>query len=695
MIDTPLTGRTGTRLIRRMAARAAALSASLIALTACALDAPFTASPAAPAPARSTETASTPDPSPSPALIGAPQTASEPEADESRLVYQRSRSGSRALSVGALDDSDFRTQSLGLDFVDAPARDVARAVIGEALGETVAVASGVTGRITLTAPEPAPVRAALRALEAVLAESGLALVEQGEGFLLTTAEAARSAGAAPGARLGFGARIIPVRHTGAGALLDLIDPFVTEQVTAEADDGAGILILTGPGPEVDAAAEAAALFDTPALTDRVYGLFELRYSEAQAVVSELNVVLPGVGAGPGAVTTAALPRLNQVFVATRDRARFEEVGEWIARFDQPAGGDERRLRYHPARNTPATTLARQITAAFAGSELAAGEAGLPRFAGDDAQPGAGGGEESSRLTVIADELNNGLIIRATDQEYREIVDLVERMDVMAPQVLIEATIAEVRLTDALDFGVRWFFQSEAGDGTNQFLLTDDEGGSTAPQTPGFSYAFVGTDINVALNALDAVTDVSVLSAPSIMVQNNQSADLQVGDEVPIVTQTAQAVGEAGAPIVSNVTLRETGVILRVTPRINASGIVVLDVTQEVSSVRPNNTSGIDSPTIQQLRFTSTVAARSGTTIALGGLIQESETTSSTGVPGLSRIPGIGAAFRARNDTVQRSELVIFLTPRIITTEGETQAAIESLRRDMGALRSRRPELFTQ
>ena len=576
-----------------------------------------------------------------------------------------------------------------------PASDVARAVIGEALGETVAVASGVSGRITLTAPEPAPVRAALQALEAVLAESGLALVEQGDGFLLTTESAARSAGASPGARIGFGARIIAVRHTGAGALLDLIDPFVTEAVEAEADDAAGILIFTGPGPDVAAAADAAALFDTPALVDRTYGLFDLRYTDARTAAQEIETVLAGLGTGPGVVTVAPLQRLNQLFVVTRDRDRFDEIGAWIQRFDRPAGGDERRLRYHAARNTPATTLARQITAAFAGSELAAGEAGLPRFAGEDGAAAGQDGETSSRLTVIADELNNGLIIRATDQEFREIIDLVERMDVMAPQVLIEATIAEVRLTDALDFGVRWFFESRDGEGDSRFLFSDASDGSTNPVTPGFSYAFVGSNVNAALSALDAVTDVSVLSAPSIMVQNNQSANLQVGDEVPIITQTAQAVGETGAPIVSNVTLRETGVILQVTPRINASGIVVLDVTQEVSSVRPNNTSGIDSPTIQQLRFTSTVAARSGTTIALGGLIQESETVSSTGVPGLSRIPVLGAAFRARNDTVQRSELVIFLTPRIITTEADQRRAVEFLRRDMNALRNRRPELFVE
>ncbi len=682
-----------TKPPHRWPMRLAGLAASLALLSGCAADLAFAPpAPAAPAPSPTQDEPAAPDPAQT--LLGGDEAASGPREPGGQLVLRRTQAGARALSAANLQARDFRTERLGLDFVDAPADDVARAVIGEALGETVAVGAGVSGRITLTAPEPAPVRGALQALEAVLADSGLALVEQADGFLLTTESAARSAGVAPGARLGFGARIIPVRHTGADALLDLIGPFITDDVEAEADAAAGILILTGPGPGVAAAAEAAALFDTPALTDRVYGLFDLRYTDARTAAQEVDTVLAGLGIGAGTVTVAPLQRLNQLFVVTRERSRFDEIAVWIERFDRPAGGDERRLRYYSARNTPAATLAQQLTAAFAGGEVSATEAGLPRFAGQEGED-AQGAETETRLTVIADELNNGLIIRATDQEYREIIELVQRMDVLAPQVLIEATIAEVRLTNALDFGVRWFFQSQAGDGTNQLLLTDDENGAVSPVVPGFSYAFVGTDINVALSALDAVTDVSVLSAPSIMVQNNQTANLQVGDEVPIVTQTAQAVGEAGAPIVSNVTLRETGVILEVTPRINASGVVVLDVTQEVSSVRPNNTSGIDSPTIQQLRFTSTVAARSGATIALGGLIQETETVTSTGVPGLSRIPGLGSAFRSSNDTVRRSELVIFLTPRIITTDVEQRRAVEALRRDMGALRSRRPDLFVE
>ena len=160
-----------------------------------------------------------------------------------------------------------------------------------------------------------------------------------------------------------------------------------------------------------------------------------------------------------------------------------------------------------------------------------------------------------------------------------------------------------------------------------------------------------------------------------------------------MTQTATSVIEANAPLVSSIELRETGVILEVTPRINASGLVVLDVNQEVSSVRPTTTSGIDSPTIQKLEFTSTVAVRSANTIALGGLIRETRTDNETAIPLISRVPGLGNAFRNRQMSSERSELVIFLTPRIINNDDDAAAALTHLRRELEALEARQQDLF--
>jgi general secretion pathway protein D len=612
---------------------------------------------------------------------------------DDRLVFfeeQRARPGQGLPTARPLGD-----RTLRLNFVDAPVADAVRTIIADALGLPVLVAAGVDGRITLTSPEPTSARVALSALETVLTESGFALVERDAGFLLTRADQARPNLSGLTSGLGYGGRIVPVIHTDASSILGLIDPFLTDRVNAIPRDDEGVLVLAGPGPEVQAAEDAVRTFDRPFLTDRVFGMFELRYVNAETAKNEVDTILAGLGASNNAVRTIALPRLNLLFVATRDRGRFEQIETWVERFDIPSGGDERRLRYYVVRSTPATTLAAQITAAFAGGSSGDGASFEPQFSGDDrsGSPSGASGEPDGRLAIIPDQLNNALIIRATDQEYREILELVERMDVMPPQVLIEATIAEVRLIDGLSFGVRWFFDSNSGDGNSTLSFTDDVNGTANPVFPGFNYAFSGTDLTATLNALSSVTDVTVLSAPSIMVQNNQTAHLQVGDEVPIVTQTATAVLENNAPIVSSVQLRETGVILEVTPRINANGMVVLEVNQEVSSVRPTTTSGIDSPTIQKLQFTSTVAVRSDHTIALGGLIRESQSDNEAAIPFLGQIPGIGNIFKNRDITSERSELVIFLTPRIISTDEDADNVLYRLRRELEALEARQSELF--
>lgn len=618
------------------------------------------------------------------------QDTSEQSAD--RLVYFDSADG-RSWRSGSRSDLDQRT--MRLSFVDSPIVDTVRAVVEEALGETVMVTAGVQGNITLTSGEPTSVRSALMALETVLAESGYALLQREGGFLLTTLNSASPELSLRGAQIGLGGRVVPVTHTDPSAIINLIDPFLSTRVQALPDDDAGVLVLAGPAHEVSAAEDAVRTFDRPFLTDRVFGMFSLDFASAEAAKSEVDAVLAGLGISTNAVRTIALPRPNLLFVTTRDQSQFERVRQLVERFDTPSGGDERRLRYYTARNAPAATLAAQITAAFAGGQ--AGDGGVFQGAGGNGQRSASDAETASetegRLAIIPDQLNNALIIRATDQEYREILDLLQRMDVMPPQVLIEATIAEVRLVDGLNFGVRWFFETQSGDGISNISFTDDTNGTANPVFPGFNYAFTGTDLNATLSALNSITDVTVLSAPSIMVQNNQTANLQVGDEVPIVTQQASSVADANAPIVSSIELRETGVILEVTPRINASGVVVLEVNQEVSSVRPTTTSGIDSPTIQKLQFTSTVAVRSENTIALGGLIRESHSDNEAGIPFLSQIPGVGNVFKDRSIASERSELVIFLTPRIIETDEDVANALTHVRRELDALESRQPGLF--
>ncbi|PLX61411.1 type II secretion system protein GspD [Sedimenticola selenatireducens] len=254
-------------------------------------------------------------------------------------------------------------------------------------------------------------------------------------------------------------------------------------------------------------------------------------------------------------------------------------------------------------------------------------------------------------------------------------EALQQIDVLPRQVMIEAILAEVTLNDSLRYGVQWFFES----GENTITLSATDTGSVASQFPGFSYVYTGSaDARVVLNALQSKTEVRILSAPKLSTLNNQTASLQVGDQVPVVVQTSQSTDSAGAPLVSTIQMRDTGVILEVTPRINDNGNVILDVLQEVSEVAQTTTSGIDSPTIQQRKIHTVVATRDGFTVALGGLIRENGGRGDSGVPILKDIPVLGNIFKNNTVDTRRTELVVLLVPHVMRNQSETQSVVNSL-----------------
>ena len=293
-------------------------------------------------------------------------------------------------------------------------------------------------------------------------------------------------------------------------------------------------------------------------------------------------------------------------------------------------------------------------------------------------PGQLAAISASEVRVHADDGNNSLVILATPEQYKALEQVIDMLDVTPNQVLLEATIAEVTLKDDLAYGFTWFLQE------NDFNIafSDAANGAVAQSFPGFSVLANGSDGRAALSAVASVTDVKVLSSPSLMVLDNRTATLQVGDQVPIVTQTAVSTVDPDAPIVNQVSLRDTGVILKVTPRVNEGGRVMLDIEQEVSDVVETQTSGIDSPTIQQRRIQTTVSVDNGSTIALGGLIRDRVTDVGTKIPLLGDIPGLGNLFRTTSQRSERTELVVLITPRVVAGPQDSQRITEELRDSM-------------
>lgn len=312
--------------------------------------------------------------------------------------------------------------------------------------------------------------------------------------------------------------------------------------------------------------------------------------------------------------------------------------------------------------------------------------------------GPGGAGVLDGVRITADSVNNTLLIYASQEQYRTIEQTIKEVDQPQLQVAIDATIAEVTLTDDLQYGVQSYIMSrdlglKPNTGTFGYSGASAVVAAAADVAlqraiPGFNF-LVGSASTprAVLNALHSITDVKVLSNPSVVVIDNQIATLQVGDEIPI--QTGSATVLTGSNTIANTTdYRSTGIILRVVPRINANGNVRLDVEQEISNPVAASTSSSSSststntltPTVSTRKVRSSVAVASGQTVLLAGLISDSQTKSRAGIPGLDQIPVIGEAVFGQTDKqVKRTELIIFIRPQIIRDGADAHFVAEELR----------------
>jgi general secretion pathway protein D len=299
--------------------------------------------------------------------------------------------------------------------------------------------------------------------------------------------------------------------------------------------------------------------------------------------------------------------------------------------------------------------------------------------------GGGGGEGQGLLKarISSDDTNNAILVYGTPREYALIEDALRKLDILPFQVFIEAAITEVSLTDDLRFGLQWSFSPDNSNG----VLTEGTGSTNGipnlvRNVPGFSFAFSpSSTISGVLNTLESKTNVNVVSAPKILVLNNQTAVLQVGDQVPIATQNSTSTIDPNSPTINSIEYRDTGVILKVTPRVNASGLVLLDVAQEVSDVNTTAArgAGINSPTISTRRISTSVAVQDGEVLALGGLIRNTQTKGRVGFPFLSQIPFIGGLFGRQATGGSKIELIVLLKPRVIRTVDDGRAITDELR----------------
>lgn len=641
-----------------------------------------------------------------------------------------------------------------LNFVDADLREVVKAILGDMLGANFVMDPQVQGTVTLQTSEPVPGTSLVSILESILSVNNAALVDAGGMFKIVPADQAirgggrlrtaqGSAAQSPGAQV----MVVPLRHISATEVEKLLAPFAPPGGVMRVDPRRGLVILGGTRSEVAAMVDVIDTFDVDWLAGMSFGLFPIRSTAAKTMVDELEKVFGDQSEGPlaGVVRFVPIERLNSILVISPRSLYVDRARTWIERLD--VGENETpRLYVYYCENSRAEDLAGVLGQVFGqqqgqrpAAELAPGlspvtlqgqgntpagggsptPVGGPQAAGGAGDGGGGGapraggdagvtvGSGSDSVRIIADKVKNALVILAKPSDYRTVESALKRLDVVPLQVLIEATILEVTLNDTLRYGVEWFFRFGGSSKVSFSEATPTGGRVNAPLAdlanavfPGFSYVLSPTrdSVKLVINALDAVSDVNVISSPQVFVLDNQTATLTVGDQVPITTRTlASPISSttADAFATSNsIEYRDTGVILNVTPRVNAGGLVTMEIGQEVSNVRDVVTtaatttqSQASSPTISQRKVETTVAVQGGETVALGGLITDSRTNGSDGVPYLSRLPYVGWLFGTKNESAARTELLVLITPRVVGSMDQARQVTQELR---GRLRTIAP-----
>jgi general secretion pathway protein D len=555
----------------------------------------------------------------------------------------------------------------------APIPAAVEAVLGDVLNRPFHIDPRVTGEVSFRLTGEMTESDILITLDQALRGAGAALVASQGGAVAIMPAADLPAfsvlpdGTSP-QRSFFagGTAIYRARYVSAMEMVRVLTPIAEGRAQVRADAVREYVYISGDPGTVNSLVQTAELLDVDWLRGNSFQFYPLKYAGAKAVADDVRRLYGGVEGPIGTqVDMIDIQRLNAIIVIAKSPALLDQTMKWIERLDQPASPSEQRIRVVPLSNIKAEDLVKVVGAFFgAAPPPPGGLAGEP-----GAATGGGGGGQ-----VTADPRSNSIILYASDAEYQNLLQVVRRLDVSPPQILIEGTVAEVRLNDKLNLGVQWFLQNNP-EFSGGFATVGN--GNLALTFPGLSLQYLGPDFKVVINALQSVTDVEVVSTPRLLVLANETATLQVGDQVPIITQTATG-DQQTSLTVNSVSYRDTGVLLTVTPRVGEGGRIFIDIEQEVSDVSQTTTSDINSPTIAQRKFRTQIAVDNGQVIALGGLIRTSRTKGDSGVPLLSQVPLLGGLFRERANVKGRTELVVFLKATLVRNRADADRVTKDI-----------------
>jgi general secretion pathway protein D len=585
---------------------------------------------------------------------------------------------------------------------------VVKVILGDLLQQNYTIAPGVQGTVTFSTPHGVNPAQAFSLLEMVLGWNNARAVWNGGQWNIVPTDQAIAGNLSPrtgpaSSARGYETRAVPLKYISATEMEKLLKPYARTGAVVQVDNARNLIVVAGTRAELQNYLRTIEIFDVDWLAGMSVGVFPLQSAQAGKIVTDLDKVFGEGGKTPlaGMFRFMPLEGQNAVLVITPQARYLTEVQSWIERMD--SSGDMPTLHVYEVKYVKAADLAEQLGNVYGNSsttkttapslmpglepvevrttDMPAADTPLPT---ERPAAAAGSGDSTQTLTVgngevgiSAVEESNSLLVRAAPGQWQSIRRAIDQLDTMPLQVHIEAQVVEVKLQGALSYGVSWFF-GNAIDATTR-ATTDtindwrNSGTSIRPDPSGAAFTFLGPSAQAIVSTLDAVSDVRILSAPSVLVRNNVTADFSSGQQIPVASTILNNNGNTNTDnTYSQVQFRQTGVSLKVKPRISSNGMVFMEITQDVSSPSADGPVIGGNVSVDSNKLHTEVAVQSGETIALAGLIKTDQGHGSSGIPYLSRIPIIGGLFGVQNKHENRQEVLVLITPTVIRDPNEAR-----------------------
>jgi general secretion pathway protein D len=500
--------------------------------------------------------------------------------------------------------------------------------------------------------------------------------------------------------------VFQLQYLSAAYVIANLRNFISPGAVIVAEPSSNTVLLVDTAENVAKLSKILALMDTDLFKDIQWRFYTLEHTDVDDLSKDLDKIFktnglyirPGID--PGGLQIMPLKTINSLLVVTKWEEVLDMVGHWVTQLDQEISQKGTQVYVYFVQNGKAADIADLLRQLYGGnpSERKGKKEVLVEREKEPAkeQAVAYTGELAGEVEIIADEVNNAILIKATQRDYAILSGVLKEIDIVPRQVLIDVLIVEVYLDNELQYGVQWYlkargFDTGGGDMTADIGLNKpdfglEEGKLLGSDLAGFSAAlFSSGDLRALINLLASETEANIVSAPNILAVDNHESTIEVVQDEPTVS-SSQTSAETTS-VTQTIQYRSVGVILKVTPLINESGLVTLDITQEVSNIlAQKEVEGISSPSFQTRKATTNLVVQDNHTIIIGGLMQTQQENVHTGIPILKNIPILGYLFGSKGYQTKKTELLFAITPHVIHTKEQADALTQEFSKKVESLR---------